>query len=575
MNDALNDAFGGDDKSFTETMTDIARAVGASFSSGSTRKNETVEVTPPDRLAHNFGPGTAQTSLLGTTKFRAAAAVAVLAVIAVGWWMFGGTNDAIPVEEPLAGTPRISEVDPVFDAPQVEANSEVNDMLEEARLATAAGQIFNPPGSNAIELYLAAAKLAPDNAVIAAEFDAVIEQALGLAEASLLARRPQDTSAALQRVAMADPQNARLPFLNAQLVQMQLRDFLDSARLAIREGRYEDATVALSGARRLGTEDSDEIQLVEDELNDARSAQRVDEVLAKANSRLEDGKLTSPSNDNARYYFELALSNDPANTAAHQGLSMVAGKLVLQARTEIDAGNFEAADFLLADARRLDPSSAELASVETVLHTARDRQELERIAAEQKAAADRAASEKAAAERRAAEQAAAQRRAAEQAAAAAAAELSAKEASGAVPSGQESAAAANGEPTQIAANTAVPDAEAGGLPDTSSSTPESTSQAPAPNASPVAASTLTRTKYIAPKYPRAAERRGISGWVDLVFTVDIDGTVVDVSVRASNPGVTFVNSAVSAVEGWEFEPVVENGVAVQKRAAVRMMFAVE
>jgi protein TonB len=84
-----------------------------------------------------------------------------------------------------------------------------------------------------------------------------------------------------------------------------------------------------------------------------------------------------------------------------------------------------------------------------------------------------------------------------------------------------------------------------------------------------------RTKYVGPKYPRAAQRRGLSGWVDVIFTVDIDGTVTDISIRESNPGVTFVNSAVSAVEDWEFEPVVENGVAVQKRAAVRMMFAVE
>ena len=32
-------------------------------------------------------------------------------------------------------------------------------------------------------------------------------------------------------------------------------------------------------------------------------------------------------------------------------------------------------------------------------------------------------------------------------------------------------------------------------------------------------SDLTRLTYIAPKYPRAAERRGLSGWVDVVFTV--------------------------------------------------------
>jgi len=92
---------------------------------------------------------------------------------------------------------------------------------------------------------------------------------------------------------------------------------------------------------------------------------------------------------------------------------------------------------------------------------------------------------------------------------------------------------------------------------------------------PVAASTLTRTKYVAPKYPRAAQRRGINGWVDVVFTVDIDGTVAEVAIRNSEPDGTFVGAATSAVENWEFEPVIENGVAVQKRAAVRMMFALE
>ena len=92
---------------------------------------------------------------------------------------------------------------------------------------------------------------------------------------------------------------------------------------------------------------------------------------------------------------------------------------------------------------------------------------------------------------------------------------------------------------------------------------------------PVSLSTLKRTRYVAPKYPYSAERRGISGWVDLVFTVDIDGTVRDVVVRNADPADVFDNAAISAVEDWEFEPVLENGVAIQKRAAVRMMFTVE
>jgi protein TonB len=91
----------------------------------------------------------------------------------------------------------------------------------------------------------------------------------------------------------------------------------------------------------------------------------------------------------------------------------------------------------------------------------------------------------------------------------------------------------------------------------------------------VAASTLTRTKYVAPKYPRAAERRNLSGWVDVAFTVTYDGSVIDVDVTGSDPGDTFVDAATRAVSRWRFEPVVENGEIVEKRAGVRMMFAIE
>ena len=80
---------------------------------------------------------------------------------------------------------------------------------------------------------------------------------------------------------------------------------------------------------------------------------------------------------------------------------------------------------------------------------------------------------------------------------------------------------------------------------------------------------------MAPKYPRSAERRNLSGWVDIVFTVSREGTVKDIEIRDSKPGDTFVNAAIRAVERWEFEPVTENGVVVETRTGVRMMFALE
>ena len=36
-----------------------------------------------------------------------------------------------------------------------------------------------------------------------------------------------------------------------------------------------------------------------------------------------------------------------------------------------------------------------------------------------------------------------------------------------------------------------------------------------------------------------------------------------------------MSMAIKAVEKWEFEPVVENGAVIAKRAGVRMMFALE
>ena len=53
------------------------------------------------------------------------------------------------------------------------------------------------------------------------------------------------------------------------------------------------------------------------------------------------------------------------------------------------------------------------------------------------------------------------------------------------------------------------------------------------------------------------------------------GRFKDVEIRNSEPGTVFVDAARNAVERWEFEPVTENGRVIEKRAGVRMMFALE
>ena len=398
-----------------------------------------------------------------------------------------------------------------------------------------------------------------------------VERLLNHAETALLESRLTDADDALKRVTILDPANARLPFLTAQLLQAQLRVTLTDARAAIRDGRFEDAADALSAAQALGPEDTSEIDTLAIELDTARNNRQTDDVLALANARLESGDLLTPANSNARYYYELVLANDPENTSARQGLDIIASRLVLQARSEIDNGNYNSARKLLDDARAIDSTNEEIVATSDALQLARK-------AAANKAAAARAAANKAAAERAAARKAAAEKAAAEQAAAEqAAAEKAAVEKAAADRASQQ-------DDVEMAVESPAAESDSAQAAGTAASNENSDTEGPGTdpaaavtqaNAIPTAVSSLVRTNYVAPKFPRSAVRRNQSGWVDLAFTVSADGSVKDIAVRGSEPGDLFIPSATRAVEQWQFEPVLENGVVIEKRAAVRMMFSLD
>ena len=72
-------------------------------------------------------------------------------------------------------------------------------------------------------------------------------------------------------------------------------------------------------------------------------------------------------------------------------------------------------------------------------------------------------------------------------------------------------------------------------------------------------------KQKAPKYPRAAERRGIEGFVVLEYTILADGAVQTPVVVEATPAGVFDQAAIKAVEGWKFEPAAVDTPAVQTK----------
>jgi len=532
LHDGLTDAFGGDDSSFTQTVTGLIGNIGKKFSSDEDAGKPEQKAASSRTASAAAGAGG---SLLKNPKMLGIGAAAVVVIAATLFW-FTGDSDDVVADQPLVKSPATIPSEAVVEAPT------------DAELGV----------------------------------DAELTEALALAETALLEARLDDANSQLQRVRSADPDNARLPFLTAQLSQLQLRTLLTDARTAIRETQFEDAESLLTAARALDVADVAEIDTVADELSAARGEQRAEDVLAMANARLEDGSLISPANDNARYYYELALTNDAENTAARQGLTVVATKLAVQARAEIDGNNLDSAEELLSAANAIDPDNSELTVAVDALSDKRAAilEERRQALAQRRAEADRVAAEKKAADaaRVAAEKKAAEaaRVAAEKKAADAARLAAEKKAAEAARVAAETKAAAEQSAQAVVP---VPEKAAAQLP-AEDEKPVASDSVAAPsntgtNAAPAAVSSLKRLKYVAPKYPRAAQRRNQSGWVDVVFTVGTDGLVKDIDVRESEPGATFVNAAVRAVEKWEFEPAVEDGSIIEKRVGVRMMFALE
>ncbi len=69
-----------------------------------------------------------------------------------------------------------------------------------------------------------------------------------------------------------------------------------------------------------------------------------------------------------------------------------------------------------------------------------------------------------------------------------------------------------------------------------------------------AAADLKPVKRVEPQYPPEAARGGVTGFVEVEFTVDPTGKVTSVSVVNAKPSRTFESAAVRAVKQWQFEP---------------------
>jgi len=107
--------------------------------------------------------------------------------------------------------------------------------------------------------------------------------------------------------------------------------------------------------------------------------------------------------------------------------------------------------------------------------------------------------------------------------------------------------------------------------------PEPDAYGPPPELAPpaideVLLSTLKFKRFVEPEFPRRARDNGTIGWVDLRFLVTAEGETADIEVLDAQPGGTFDEAAVEAVERWRFKPRRVDGEAVPSRTEIRLRF---
>ena len=78
-------------------------------------------------------------------------------------------------------------------------------------------------------------------------------------------------------------------------------------------------------------------------------------------------------------------------------------------------------------------------------------------------------------------------------------------------------------------------------------------------AEPFHAPSLIRSGNRPPRYPLAAQRRGLEGRVLLAIFVDADGSVRDVRVQESSGHSVLDAAAAKAARDWSFRPALRNG----------------
>ena len=500
---------------------DVAERLAAVLEAGINRHLELKSITAAE--------SSASASRRGPLWAAIAAGVVVVGVIA-GWLLTRGPADeAIPADS--TGSAASAKLDGL---------AAVESELQKAREAFEAGRYIDPKGGGALEHYKLALVADPANAEARDGLHRVAEVMLARAEAALLDQRTRDAGAAIKLAKTIEPDHPRIAILEAQITREA-----DRSQSTQQEQARADAT-----------------------------SQKLASLIKLGNDRLSQDRLIEPTGDSARYYFTTARELDSASTLPQQGLRTLATRMLQKSGQAATRGDLTEAEQWLSQARQLGVSGVDFGKAERDLKAAQrarsgEAERLVGLARERLGAGQLLSPEADSAlfyvqalksqypsytgvapvvdSLRAQLLTGAEEAAGRKDVALAQRMLDEARGIGASGAGLEAATAAVASARRKADVLAKPQAVRDDM----------------------------VVKSVSPEYPQKAMRRQVAGYVDLNFTANEAGEVVDISVVKAEPADMFDDAAIRALKKWKFKPLVIDGEAVSQRLALRMRFAIQ
>jgi protein TonB len=267
-----------------------------------------------------------------------------------------------------------------------------------------------------------------------------------------------------------------------------------------------------------------------------------EQLYREARKAMSENRMAVPAGNNALEFYLKILAKQPDDSGAKDALRELFPFATGAAEDQINQGQFDEANRIIALLAQADPSNYSL----TILRSKLD---------------------------------AKKKQSDQQAAQLAAAAAARQQAPGTAATPQPGTTAV----TTPAASTETPAAPAAATtpaaatpPPAETATASTTAPAARPAAPPPAPAGESRDASVTsppvPVYPIAAARNRQEGWVEVEFTVGPDGSVQNAHVTGSQPQRIFDREAVAAVQRAKFQPRIENGQAVASTLRRRIEF---